>query len=175
MDRKGAVWHYLHARYPSRKRQQWFSKSCLPLAHDIRRLPLDLFRIDNKTETENGRWMAREEEACSFVAADCPEGSLPSKTTYSPELHAGFGSKFTLSSCGIQLQVYCMTSSSAPNFRYLPSQSQHIITEPAASRFVIRGHHLHFPSPPVFFFSLHGMIGCIIILDYYGNVIDVAT
>ena len=25
------------------------------------------------------------------------------------------------------------------------------------------------------FFSLHGMIGCIIILDYYGNVIDVAT
>ena len=49
----------------------------LPLAHDIRRLPLDLFRIDNKTK--NGRRMREEEEeeeTCSFVAADCPEGPL---------------------------------------------------------------------------------------------------
>ena len=116
---KGSCLALPATRYPSmverRKRQQWFSKSCLPLAHDIRRLPLDLFRIDNKTETENGRWIAREEEACSFVAADCPEGSLPSTTTYSPELHAGFGSKFTLLSCRIQLQVYCMTSSYSLN------------------------------------------------------------
>ena len=101
-------------RYPSmvdRTEEATMVFKKLPLAHDIRRLPLDLFRIDNKTESDraSGRMAKssegggrREEEACSFVAADCPEGSLPSKTTYnSPELHAGFGSKFTPLCCRI--------------------------------------------------------------------------